>query len=110
LETPAGQGTEMLTVYDDFVRFVQSFASPRLRICVDTCHVFATGQNPLDYIQKIHDTDASLLQLVHFNDSAEACGSCLDRHAFVGTGKIGITTMTTIAEYCSERHIPMVVE
>lgn len=110
LETPAGQGTEMLTVYDDFVRFVQSFASPRLRICVDTCHVFATGQNPLDYIQKIHDTDASLLQLVHFNDSAEACGSCLDRHAFVGTGKIGIATMTTIAEYCSERHIPMVVE
>jgi deoxyribonuclease-4 len=110
LETPAGQGTEMLTVYDDFVRFVQSFASPRLRICVDTCHVFASGQNPLEYIQKIHDADPTLLKLVHFNDSAATCGSCLDRHAFIGTGEIGITAMTTIANYCKERIIPMLVE
>jgi len=110
LETPAGQGTEMLTTYDDFVRFVQSFASPRLRICVDTCHVFATGQNPFEYIQKLHDTDPDLLKLVHFNDSATACGSCLDRHAFIGTGEIGITAMTAIADYCKERLIPMLVE
>jgi deoxyribonuclease-4 len=110
LETPAGQGTEMLTEYDDFLRFVQSFASPRLRICVDTCHVFASGQNPLEYIQKVYDTDASLLKLVHFNDSATVCGSCLDRHAFIGTGEIGITEMTKIADYCKERVIPMLVE
>jgi len=110
LETPAGQGTETLTAYDDFVAFVRSFASPRLRICVDTCHVFATGQNPLEYIQKLWTADNTLLKLVHFNDSAAACGSCLDRHAFIGTGEIGLVAMTAIADYCKERLIPMLVE
>ena len=110
LETPAGQGSETLTVADEFIAFVQSFASPRLRICLDTCHVFATGQTPLDYIRKIWDTDVSLLKLVHFNDSATPCGSCLDRHAFIGTGKIGFAAMKEIADYCLQRSIPMLVE
>jgi deoxyribonuclease-4 len=110
LETPAGQGTETLTLCEDFLAFVQSFASTRIRICVDTCHVFATGQDPLEYIQKLCTVDASLLKLVHFNDSAAACGSCLDRHAFIGTGEIGIEAMTAIADYCRGRRIPMLVE
>jgi deoxyribonuclease-4 len=110
LETPAGQGTETLTTYDNFVAFVQSFNSPKLRICVDTCHVFATGQNPFDYIKKITTSDPALLKLVHFNDSATPCGSCLDRHAFIGTGKIGYAALKEIADYCMERHIPMLVE
>ena len=110
LETPAGQGSETLTSPDDFIEFVQSFASPKLRICLDTCHVFASGQNPLDYIRKIWDKDATLLKLVHFNDSAAPCGSCLDRHAFIGTGKIGFAGMKAIADYCLGKSIPMLVE
>lgn len=110
LETPAGQGSETLTTYDEFVAFVRAINDPRLRICVDTCHVFATGQNPFDYIQKMTTTDPTLLKLVHFNDSATPCGSCLDRHAFIGTGKIGYAALKTIADYCKERSIPMVVE
>jgi len=110
LETPAGQGTEMLTTYETFVPFVQSFASPKLRICVDTCHVFATGLNPLEYIQSLTVADPTLLKLVHFNDSATPCGSCVDRHAFIGTGEIGFPRMKEIADYCKERSIPMLVE
>jgi deoxyribonuclease-4 len=110
LETPAGQGTETLTTYDDFVAFVQSFNTPRLRICVDTCHVFATGQNPLEYIQKMTALDPTLLKLVHFNDSQTPCGSCVDRHAYIGTGKIGYAALKEIADHCRERGIPMLVE
>ena len=110
LETPAGQGTELLTGRDEFVAFVRSFASPRLRICVDTCHVFAAGHAPLEYIQTVWGADASLLKLVHFNDSSATCGSCVDRHAFIGTGEIGIAAMTAMADYCRERSIPMLVE
>ena len=100
----------MLTERDEFIAFVRSFASPRLRICVDTCHVFAAGHPPLEYIQAVWAADASLLKLVHFNDSSATCGSCVDRHAFIGTGEIGITAMTAIANYCRERLIPMLVE
>ena len=110
LETPAGQGSETLTTYDDFISFVQSFNSPRLRICIDTCNVCATGQNPFEYIQKTFTADPNLLKLVHFNDSATPCGSCLDRHAFIGTGKIGYAALKEIAEYCMGRSIPMLVE
>jgi len=110
LETPAGQGSETLTTADDFLAFIQSFTSPRLRICLDTCHVFASGQDPLTYIRKIWDADSSLLKLVHFNDSATPCGSCLDRHAFIGTGKIGFPAMKAIADYCLGKGIPMLVE
>jgi len=110
LETPAGQGTETLTVYDDFVSFVRSFDSPKLRVCVDTCHVFASGQNPFDYIKKMMDADPNLLRLVHFNDSATPCGSCADRHAFIGTGKIGFTAMKEIADFCKSKGVPMLVE
>jgi deoxyribonuclease-4 len=110
LETPAGQGTETLTKLNDFVAFVQSFNTPKLRICVDTCHVFATGQNPLEYIKKVYEADPTLLKLVHFNDSDTPCGSCVDRHAYIGTGKIGYAALKEIADYCRERAIPMVVE
>jgi len=110
LETPAGQGSETLTTYDDFVNFVKDINDPRLRICVDTCHVFATGQQPLEYIQKLHTLDPALLKLVHFNDSATPCGSCVDRHTFVGTGKIGYDALKQVADYCRDRSIPMLVE
>ena len=111
LETPAGQGTEMLTRYADFVDFVRTFESDRIAICVDTCHVFAAGCDPLTYITDLlASTTPALLKLVHFNDSSGCCGSCVDRHAFIGTGEIGLEKLAAIAERCSSCHVPMLVE
>ena len=103
LETPAGQGTEVLTERAAFIDFVTEINDPRLRICVDTCHVFACGHDPLAYL----NATGSMTTLVHFNDSATPCGSRLDRHAFVGTGYIGLAAMTEIA-VASQK--PMVIE
>jgi deoxyribonuclease-4 len=108
LETPAGQGTETLTDMNAFLDFIDSFKDNRIRMCLDTCHVFACGHKPLEYI------DAALkrgtLQLIHFNDSLGACGSCVDRHAFVGTGNIGLEGMTQIANACHKANLPMIIE
>lgn len=108
LETPAGQGTETLTDMTAFLDFIDSFKDNRIRMCLDTCHVFACGHKPLEYI------DAALkrgtLQLIHFNDSLGACGSCVDRHAFVGTGNIGLEGMTEIANVCHKANLPMIIE
>jgi deoxyribonuclease-4 len=109
LETPAGQGTETLTDANDFVDFVNSFADPRLRVCLDTCHVFACGHEPINYLKKLQKTPG-LLKLVHYNDSLEPCGSCKDRHAPVGSGHIGIEKMTGVAEFCHAAGVPMVIE
>jgi deoxyribonuclease-4 len=109
LETPAGQGTETLKDQKEFIDFVVGINDPRLRICLDTCHVFACGHKPLEYIQNIV-AHSSLLKLVHYNDSAAPCGSCVDRHAFMGTGHIGMDGMKAIAELCASHNLPMVIE
>lgn len=109
LETPAAQGTEVLTVAEELLDFVESFKHPGFGVCVDTCHVFAAGYNPLEYLTMAL-ARPGLLKLVHFNDSADEHGSCLDRHAFIGTGKIGLETMGSIATLCNKNKIPMVVE
>ena len=110
LETPAGQGSETLTTYEAFVEFVLKIQDPRLRICVDTCHVFACGHQPLDYVKRLTQYNKKLLKLIHYNDSATPCGSRLDRHAFMGTGHIGMPTMTEIAKHCHDHKFPMVIE
>lgn len=110
LETPAGQGTEVLRTYEEFVGFVAAFADPRIRICVDTCHVFACGHDPCVYVRRLIAEHPGLLRLLHFNDSATACGSCLDRHAFIGAGHIGIAGMTEIATTATAAALPMVIE
>ena len=110
LETPAGQGTETLQTYEEFVEFADSFQSESLRVCVDTCHVFACGHKPDEYITKLTTEKPGLLKLVHFNDSREPCGSKKDRHAFIGSGHIGFKTMSEIAHDCKDCRYPMVIE
>ena len=109
LETPAGQGSETLTDAKEFMDFVESFGDERVRACVDTCHVFACGHNPVNYIESFLQR-SNLLKLIHYNDSATPCGSCVDRHAYIGSGHIGIETMNTIATLCSKNDLPMVIE
>lgn len=107
LETPAGQGTETLTECKEFVDFVKSFNSKLIRICVDTCHVFVCGSDPLDYIKNI---DKDLIKLIHFNDSKTVCGSCVDRHEMIGSGFIGKDKMQLIGKYCFDAGFPMLYE
>ncbi len=110
LETPAGQGTETLTDWSSFMDFVASFNDERLRVCIDTCHVFACGHDPLAYIQKTLTEHPSLLKLIHYNDSEAACGACVDRHAFMGLGHIGLPTMRAIAETAAAAGVPALIE
>lgn len=111
LETPAGQGTELLTDMKEFLDFVESFHSPKIRVCVDTCHVFAAGHDPKAYLEATL-ARPGLLKLVHYNDSLGDCGSCVDRHAHISTGEglIGFPKMSEIATLCSAHNIPMIIE
>lgn len=109
LETPAGQGTEMLTNMKEFLDFVETFCDLRIRACIDTCHVFASGFQPLEYIDTALGRPG-LVKLVHFNDSHGICGSRVDRHAHIGSGHIGFEKMSAVAELCCQNSVPMLVE
>ena len=110
LETPAGQGTETLLTYAEFFGFIAVIDDPRLRVCVDTCHVFASGQCPLEYLQRAIREYPGWVRLIHFNDSLGARGSCVDRHAPPGEGHIGLAQMMAIAETGRAAGIGMVYE
>jgi deoxyribonuclease-4 len=112
LETPAGQGTETLTTIDDFMNFVATISNENFGICIDTCHAFASGIQPLDYMKKIicNKDWKPYLKLVHFNDSKGACGSCIDRHAYLGKGLVSKEQLYECALLASVNEIPMLTE
>jgi deoxyribonuclease-4 len=108
LETPAGQGTETLCTPEEFLDFIMRFENdPRIRVCIDTCHVFTSGFCPLEYMEKINH---HLIKLVHFNDSKTKCGQCVDRHELIGEGFIGMEKMKEIAEYGKKYQFDMLYE
>lgn len=134
LETPAGQGTELLSNIDDMIDFFKRINDSRLQICIDTCHVFASGSDPLTYLIKWNDIMPNTIKLVHFNDSNDEYGSRIDRHFPAGGGRdliniiiknnenipvkpilgslgyIGTINMCQIAEWCIKHDIAMVSE
>lgn len=110
LETPAGQGTELLTEIKDFRDFINSFPKDAgIGICIDTCHVFALGYDPFQYIRYIHKKCNHPIALVHYNDSLEPCGSNKDRHKIPYLGCIG-KRLEKVAKFCLMNGIPMIHE
>lgn len=111
VETPAGQGTETLTLREDFIKFISELRelySNRIGVCVDTCHVFASGYDPEEYLQKVMENFR--VNLVHFNDSKTPLGSRKDRHEVPGEGFIGKSKMDSIREFCKINDIPLLME
>lgn len=112
VETPAGQGTELLTDMHEFMEFVASFNDPRVGMCIDTCHVFATGVLPSMYIKTAlcNPLWSPRLKLIHFNDSLTPQGSRVDRHEVPGLGHIPKDDLENSARAASEADIPMLRE
>lgn len=86
LETPAKEGKEIVTTVSDFIAFYKLFSEEerkRVKICVDTCHVFSAGYYPLDYMKALHEGLGDVIGLVHFNGSATPLNGKNDRHSWM---------------------------
>jgi deoxyribonuclease IV len=97
MENAAGTGgtigrsiDELATVFDRLDRH------PRLGICLDSCHLYASGidvTDPARLDALLDEVDATIgldrLRALHVNDSATALGSNRDRHANIGEGLLG---------------------
>ena len=97
LETTAGQGTCLGGCFEHFPQIFAAVAdADRLRVCLDTCHIFVAGYDlcTADAVRKTLDAfDATIglsrLCCIHANDALKPCGSHTDRHAHIGEGCIG---------------------
>jgi len=124
LETAAGQGTELITTknnsLEEFSDFYNKFTTnekKHIRICVDTCHIFAAGFDITNSnrVKRFFDDFNKLigieyLSLIHLNDSKTGCGSCVDRHENLGMGKIGIEGIRNFIRYGAYYKIPIILE
>lgn len=89
LETPAGQGTELLTDFNDFINFYYSFTEIErqyFKICIDTCHIWSAGYELNEVLPLIPDINDILC--IHINNSKNEKGAKVDRHEFLFEGKI----------------------
>jgi endonuclease IV len=112
LETPAGQKGETLDSIDKFVDFYKSLPDEikwSVQVCVDTCHVFANGFDPYNYLVRLKD-EGIPIGLIHYNESKMKCGCRKDRHAPVGGGWIGFETMNKVLGFSLDNNIPCVFE
>ncbi len=97
MENSAGTGgtigrsiDELATIYEQLGRH------PRLGICLDSCHLYASGVDVTDAAALdavLDEVDSSIgldrLRALHVNDSATELGSNRDRHANIGEGLLG---------------------
>jgi deoxyribonuclease IV len=97
IENSAGTGgtigrsiAELATIYD------RLGGHPRLGICLDSCHLYASGVDVTDRAALdacIDEVDSTIgldrLRALHVNDSAMPLGSNRDRHANMGEGLLG---------------------
>jgi len=112
LETSSGQNGELLCSPHELADFYNSISEkPRenLKVCVDSCHMFASGYDPMEYI-KILENKNIPIALIHYNDSKHEKGSKIDRHEPIGRGCIGIQSLFEVLMWANSKNIALVYE
>jgi deoxyribonuclease IV len=97
IENSAGTGGTVGRSVDEIATIVDRLGGhPRLGVCLDSCHLYASGVDVTDRAELDACVDAlderiglDRLRALHVNDSATPLGSNRDRHANLGEGEIG---------------------
>ncbi|HEY7967619.1 MAG TPA: deoxyribonuclease IV [Solirubrobacteraceae bacterium] len=98
LENTAGTGGTLGRSFEELATMLEAGgASERLGVCLDSCHLLASGyeiRTPqqlagvVDQFERL--VGGARLGSLHLNDSVNPLGSNRDRHANVGEGELGL--------------------
>jgi deoxyribonuclease-4 len=118
LEMTAGQGSCLGHRFEHLAHIIANVREPdRLRVCVDTAHLFAAGYdiNSESGVKKtFREFDRVIgrnrLVAIHVNDSKTTLGSRVDRHEHIGKGRIGLDAFRFIMRSPRFNKIPKVLE
>jgi deoxyribonuclease IV len=96
-ENTAGAGFTIGRTFEELARVIEvSGAGERLGVCLDSCHLHASGyevrerkafKGVVDEFDRVVGLDR--LKALHMNDSMTAFASNRDRHANLGEGELG---------------------
>lgn len=118
LENTAGAGGTLGRSIDELAALLEaSGGGERLGLCLDSCHLFASGYDirtftGMDALTKEIDAKVGIARVgsLHLNDSQTPLGSNRDRHANVGEGELGEDGCTAFLSAPAFQDLPCVLE
>lgn len=115
LETMAGKGSEIGVTFEQIAAIREKVKDKdRVKVCLDTCHIFDAGYDVSDIDGVLDEFDRIVglenLKVIHLNDSKTYRGSHKDRHENIGYGGIGYQTLRGYAHHPRLSHIPKILE
>ena len=115
LETMAGKGSECGCTFEQVSYILNKVNSPRLQVCLDTCHIFDAGYDIVnDYEGVLNHFDQVVglnhIKCIHCNDSKNVVSSHKDRHENIGFGNIGFETLHKICSDDRFKGVPKILE
>lgn len=118
VEPSAGGGRSLASKVQDLAGYLDAVERhPWLGVCFDTCHAWAAGHDLATPGGMTETLDALVeaagpgrLQLIHANDSKDACGSTRDRHETIGKGTIGAAPFAELFAHPATDGVPVIVE
>ncbi len=118
LEDTAGAGGTLGRSFEELgALFEAAGADGRLGICLDSCHLYASGydiatRNGLRETLKQCEEIVGLKRLrsLHLNDSMVKLGSNRDRHAILGQGELGERSCAIFLSEPKFKRLPCVLE
>jgi deoxyribonuclease-4 len=118
LEHTAGQGRTVGYRFDHLSTIIERLdGSPRLGVCLDTCHLVASGYDivsPTGYQATFEEFDKLVglprLKVFHGNDSKRPCGARVDRHEHIGQGCLGLEPFRRLIHDPRFDGLPILIE
>ncbi len=118
LENTAGTQGPLGRDFDELSRLLDAGgAGERLGVCIDCCHLFASGYEIGDersLATVVDELEAkvglSRVRCLHANDSAVPLGANRDRHANLGTGELGRAGIRAFLSEPRFEGLPAIIE
>jgi deoxyribonuclease IV len=118
LENTAGAGGTLGRSFDELARLLEGAgASQRLGVCLDSCHLLASGydiRSAAAMAGVLRQCNRALgrgrVRSLHLNDSQTPLGSNRDRHANVGAGELGEEGCMAFLSAPGLQRLPCVLE
>ena len=118
LEDTAGAGGTLGRSFEELAELIDAAgASKRLGVCLDSCHLLASGydiRTPEKMTMVLRESSRILgrgtVRSLHLNDSQTPLGSNRDRHANIGKGDLGRKGCSAFLSAPSLQKLPCVLE
>jgi deoxyribonuclease IV len=118
LENTAGAGGTLGRSFDELAGLLDAAgASRRLGVCLDSCHLLASGYDirTSDGMTTVlrectRTLGRGVVRALHLNDSQSPLGSNRDRHANIGDGELGRKGCAAFLSAPSLQKLPCVLE